>query len=595
MSDLIRLLPDGVVNQIAAGEVIQRPASVVKELLDNAVDSGANEIKLLVKEAGKLLIQVNDNGCGMSPIDARMSYERHATSKIKSAEDLFAIQTKGFRGEALASIASVAQVEMKTRRHEDNIGTRIQISDSKIRSQEGCACLPGTQISVEQLFFSIPARRKFLKSDTVELRHIHDEFISQALAHPEIKWVYTQGENEIYNLPPGSLKHRILNIYGKKYVEDLIPLEQDTEVVQITGFIGKPELIKKTRGEQILFVNRRFIKSPYLNHAIISAYEELIAPGAFPFYVLFLQIDPAKIDINVHPTKHEIKFDDERLIYNFLKVSVKHALGKHSLAPRLDFENANPGLDQLMGHSGQFMPRPETGGSVTHWKNLAFPTVPREIVQQREDQIFSPITPDSSDEGFFSQQEILDIVPFQIYNSYIFYASRNGLTFIDQQAAHERIMYEYYKKSMSEQSQLSQRLLFPQTFHLSKTDAKILSSLQEYFNAIGFELEEFGSDSFVIHGMPALLQGKFSETELIHKVLEQYKFNLEFELSPIENIARSMALSSSIKKGKALSQEEMSALIEQLFLCEKPNLSPTGKKCYFNIRHQDFLKNFNAL
>ncbi|HQX43595.1 MAG: DNA mismatch repair endonuclease MutL [Saprospiraceae bacterium] len=595
MSDLIRLLPDGVVNQIAAGEVIQRPASVVKELLDNAVDSGAGEIKLLVKEAGKLLIQVNDNGCGMGPTDARMSFERHATSKIKSAEDLFAIQTKGFRGEALASIASVAQVEMKTRRHEDSIGTRIQISDSKIRLQEGCACLPGTQISVEQLFFSIPARRKFLKSDTVELRHIHDEFISQALAHPEIKWVYTQGENEMYNLPAGSLKQRILNIYGKKYVEDLIALEQDTEVVQITGFIGKPELIKKTRGEQILFVNRRLIKSPYLNHAIISAYEELIAPGAYPFYVLFLQIDPAKIDINVHPTKHEIKFDDERLIYNFLKVTVKHALGKHSLAPRLDFENANPGLDQMMGNTGQFTPRPQTGGSATHWKNLAFPSVPRDVIQQREDQVFAPLNTDTSDEGFFPQQELLDIVPFQIYNSYIFYASRNGLTFIDQQAAHERIMYEYYKKSMSEQTQLSQRLLFPQTFHLSKTDAKILSSLQEYFNAIGFELEEFGSDSFVIHGMPALLQGKFSETELIHKVLEQYKFNLEFELSPIENIARSMALSSSIKKGKSLSQEEMSALIEQLFLCEKPNLSPTGKKCYFNIKHQDFLKNFNAL
>ncbi|MBK9270391.1 MAG: DNA mismatch repair endonuclease MutL [Saprospiraceae bacterium] len=597
MADLIKLLPDGVVNQIAAGEVIQRPSSVVKELLDNAIDSGATEIKLLVKEAGKLLILVQDNGCGMSPADARMAFERHATSKIRTSNDLFGIRTMGFRGEAMASMAAVAEVELKTKRAEDAVGTRILISDSKVRIQEPCACIDGTQVSVQHLFYSVPARKKFLKSDSVELRHIHDEFVSLVLAHPEISWSYNNGNNEVYNLSSGGLKQRIAGIFGKKYLEELISLEQDTEVVGIRGFIGSPVLARKSRGEQFLYINRRPIKNHYLNHAISSAYEELLAYGNYPFYVLFLEMDSQKIDINVHPTKQEIKFEDERLIYNFLKVSVKYALGKSVLTPGLDFDNASPGLDQMIGGGNSLMRRTFESAppsSKANWKDLAFPAADRDTVQKREETIFNGQDP-TIGQGIFASSSGLDNHCIQIYDSYILLPNANGLLFIDQQAAHERILYESYLKNMKDQTFEKHRLLFPQTMHLNKSDAELMQQMMPQLNAVGFDIEDFGTGSFIVHAMPAMLEGKFNEITIIKATLEEYKSNLEFDLSPSENAARSLAKSCAIRKGRPMGQEEMSLLVEQLFLCDAPQISPFGKRTSFQIKMSDFKKNFYAL
>ena len=338
MADIIQLLPDAIANQIAAGEVIQRPASVVKELLENAVDAGATEIKLIVKEAGKTLIQVIDNGCGMSETDARMSFERHATSKIRGSEDLFAIRTMGFRGEAMASIAAVAQVEMRTRQHDQDLGNKLVIEASEVKVQEPCQCVAGTTLSVKNLFYNVPARRNFLKSNAAEMRHIVEEFQRIALANPELFFSLHHNGNQVFHLQPGNLRQRIVAVFGAGTNKKLVPVEEDTDVLKLHGFVGKPEFAKKTRGEQYFFVNDRFIKSPYLNHAVMTAYEDLLPKEVYPLYIIFIDIDPARIDINVHPTKQEIKFDDERLVYNYLKVSVRHALGQFSITPSMDFD-----------------------------------------------------------------------------------------------------------------------------------------------------------------------------------------------------------------------------------------------------------------
>ncbi|MFT6320836.1 MAG: DNA mismatch repair protein MutL, partial [Granulosicoccus sp.] len=338
MADVIQLLPDSIANQIAAGEVIQRPASVVKELMENSIDAGSTQIKLIIKDAGKTLIQVIDNGCGMSETDARMSFERHATSKIREAKDLFAIKTMGFRGEAMASIAAIAQVEMKTRKHNEDVGVRLMMEGSEIKSQEPCQCNAGTSISIKNLFYNVPARRNFLKTTTVEMRHIIDEFQRVALANPDIFFSLHHNGTEVFHLPESNLRQRIVNIFGQHSNKKLVPVLEETEALSLEGFVGKPEFAKKTRGEQFFFVNRRFIKSGYLNHALMGAYEDVLAKDTYPLYVIFIEIDPARIDINVHPTKQEIKFDDERLVYNYLKVSVRHALGQYSITPTLDFD-----------------------------------------------------------------------------------------------------------------------------------------------------------------------------------------------------------------------------------------------------------------
>lgn len=600
MPDIIHLLNDLVVNQIAAGEVIQRPASVVKELMDNAIDSGATEIKLLVKDAGKTLIQLSDNGCGMSPTDARMAFERHATSKIKSAEDLFLIQTKGFRGEALASIAAVAQVELKTKPASDITGTRVVIADSKVKSQEPCACPTGTQIQVKNLFYNVPARRKFLKADSVESRHIHDEFIYQALSFPEIAFSYQVDENLMYQLAHGNLKQRIVNIYGKKYQDFLIPVTPHSDVVEINGFIGKPEIAKKSKGEQILFVNRRFIRSPYLMHAVRSSYENIIPEEHLPFYILFLNIDPAQIDVNVHPTKHEIKFEDERLIYQFLKAATRFALGQFSLTPQIDFEESKPGIERLMGTGpNSFNPARsnqapiQNTGSQVSWVQLVNPHGDPSIVPVQRDDSFAKQPEQQTEEQIQMEATDDDFRIVQFHSSYLMVQLKSGITIIDQQFAHERVLYEYYKSILNKGETQIQKLLFPQNLHLSHPDAIQLNQILPQLQKIGFEIEEFGSDSFVIHGMPAMLEGKYAEQELILRLLNQYKSNLEFELPLEENLARSMAMSSSIKRGKPLSDEEMKALVEQLFLCEIPYSNPFGKKCLFHMSIEELRKKFS--
>jgi DNA mismatch repair protein MutL len=338
MTDVIQLLPDNVANQIAAGEVVQRPASVVKELLENAIDAGATQIHMVVREAGKALIQVTDNGCGMSETDARMCFERHATSKIRTTQDLFSITTMGFRGEAMASIAAVAQVEMRTRRNPDELGTRIVVENSRVVTQEPCQTAAGTTIAVKNLFFNVPARRNFLKSDPVELRHVLDEFQRVALAHPDVFFSMHHNDTEVFHLPAGNLRQRIVKLFGDATNKKLVPVSEETDMLRVTGFVGKPEAAKKTRGEQFFMVNQRFIKSSYLHHAVVRAYEDLLPADAHPLYVLFLELDPARMDINVHPTKQEVKFDDEKLVYNVLKVSIRHALGTHNVTPTLDFE-----------------------------------------------------------------------------------------------------------------------------------------------------------------------------------------------------------------------------------------------------------------
>ncbi len=600
MADLIRLLPDGVINQIAAGEVIQRPASVVKELMDNAIDSGARKISLLVKEAGKSMIQISDDGCGMSPTDARMAFERHATSKIKTSEDLFQLHTKGFRGEALASIASVAQVELKTKPHESTTGTRILIADSRLKTQEPCACGSGTQIQVKNLFYNIPARRKFLKSDAMELRHIHDEFIHQALSYPELAFHYQNNDNVVYQLPPANLKHRILGIYGKKYEDALLPVNPHTDAVEISGFIGKPEIARKSKGEQILFVNRRFVRSPYLQHAVHAAYEQLIPEGMHPFFVLFIHIDPEKIDVNVHPTKDEIKFEDERLIYQFLKAAVRYSLAQYSLSPQIDFESSNPGLGRLIhaDSAPSFQaqsPTIENRGSFTSWTALAFSPTERPAetnVPTGSSTSHVMIYPSHQEELPVTETE-LGFKAYQYLSSYIVVQLKSGISVIDQQHASERILYEAYKQMLVTQEGQTQGMLFPQTIHLSKPDAQVLKEALSSLQKMGFEIEEFGSDSFIIQGVPSALGGKVSETELILDVLRQLKLNLEFELPFEESIARSMAQCSSIKRNQVLQQEEIDRLIEQLFLCEVPYSSPTGKSCIFHLSLEELQKKFS--
>ncbi|RMF29400.1 MAG: DNA mismatch repair endonuclease MutL [Bacteroidetes bacterium] len=605
MADLIRLLPDSIANQIAAGEVVQRPASVVKELMENAIDAGADRIKLIVKDAGKTLIQVIDNGCGMSETDARMCFERHATSKIRSATDLFAIRTMGFRGEALASIAAVAQVEMRTRLHEQELGTRIVIEGSQVKTQEPCQCVAGTNISVKNLFFNVPARRNFLKSDSAELRHILDEFQRIAIAHPEVFFSLHHQGNELFHLPPGNLRQRIVGVFGSKTNEKLVPVQEETEALRIHGFVGKPDYARKTRGEQMFFVNRRFIKSGYLNHAVLNAYEGLLPKDrdAYPLYVLFLEIDPAQIDINVHPTKQEIKFDDERLVYKYLTVAVRHALGRYS-SPTLDFEQelsfspvSNFGKNRVHAASGSSSGQGSKGFSppqtLRNWQELyeglsdAAASPPSEPAPAPADERAVTIEsqwshqPELDDDSqSFSR---LSKEPFQLHGAYIISPIKSGFLLIDQQAAHERILYERFLEQLQRREADTQRALFPKTIQLPPSDALILQEILPTLQQLGFDIQEFGMDTFVLHGCPSWLRQPVDEKQIIENFIEQYKNNGELHLKAGENIARSMAKSAAIKRGQVLSTEEMKDLIDRLFACRMPYKSPGGRHCFLEF------------
>jgi len=591
MANLIQLLPDSIANQIAAGEVIQRPASVVKELMENAIDSGADEIRLIVKESGKILIQVVDTGCGMSESDARMSFERHATSKIRSVDDLFSIRTKGFRGEALPSIASVSQVELKTRTQDEEVGSRIKIDGSKVQIQEACACNPGTSISVRNLFFNVPARRKFLKSDTVELRHILDEFQRLVLAHPDIFFSMHHNGEELFHLPLTNLRQRIVNVFGRNSNEKLVPIDEETEIVQISGFVGKPEFARKTRGEQYFFVNNRFIKSPYLNHAVVSAYEDVLQEKTYPLYVLYMEIDPADIDVNVHPTKQEIKFKDERLIYNYIKVSVRHALGQYHITPSLDFETESLWREKSQDVNPNFSPSDSERekSNKENWSRL-FEGI-ADIGESEESVLVSSKMGEADTSTLFKEESKN---PYQIHKQFIIHQIKSGFIIIDQQHAHERILYERFLKSMTDKIEISKRELFPQHIELSPADQSLIIEVLDEINALGFDIQAFGKEGFVIHAYPAFIDEGVNIPVLIDSLLDNLKANRDLKSAQRERIAKSLALSSAAKRGHELNADQMRLLIDQLFACEMPYRSPSGKLCFISFDLDEISNRINT-
>ncbi len=626
MSNIIKLLPDALANQIAAGEVIQRPASAVKELLENAIDAGARQVKLIVKDAGKTLIQVIDDGSGMSEMDARLCFDRHATSKIRQAADLFAIRTMGFRGEALASIAAVAQVELRTRLSTEELGTRIVVEDSIVRLQEACQCAAGSNFAVRNLFYNVPARRNFLKTDAVEMRHIADEFQRVALAYPEVFFSLHHNGVELFHLPAGNLRQRLVAVFGNPYNKFLVPVSEETDAVKLYGFAGKPDAAKKTRGDQYFFVNNRFIKSGYLHHAVNTAFEGLIPSDSHPFYVLFIEIDPSRIDVNVHPTKQEIKFDDERIIYNYLKVAVRHALGQYSITPALDFEQElglkthhpapprPPVRDLTSAADESWTGNKPAGGShsfptesshLKNWRKLyegldAFDLPDQEITRQPPLFQQESLTIESqwNNEENDSPESIELLLhqrkaPCQLHQTYIVTQIKSGFLLIDQQSCHERILYERYRKILEEQQPATQQELFPKTLTFPPSDIALLRELLPEINRLGFDIQEFGGGTFILHGGPADW-GDYprQEQSLIEQLLEQYRRNTDLKLDFRENIARSMATSAAIKRNQPLNPIEMQELIDQLFACENPTKSPSGKPVFITYELSELKKKF---
>ena len=589
MPDIIQLLPDSIANQIAAGEVVQRPASAAKELMENAIDAKATSIKLIVKEAGKILLQVIDNGMGMSETDARMSLERHATSKIRKAEDLFTIRTMGFRGEALASMAAVSQLEMKTRLASQDLGTLLVVEGSEVKKQEAVACEVGTSISIKNLFYNIPARRNFLKSNPVELRHIIDEFHHLALAHPQVAFTFIQGDEIVYDLPPAKLTQRIITLFGKSYQEQLAACQEETTLVKVTGYIGRPEAARKTRGEQFIFVNQRFIKNNYLGHAVSSAFEGLLQDNSFPFYVLFIEIDPKHIDVNVHPTKTEIKFDDERAVYAVVRSAVKQALGAHNLSPALDFIgdvnmvnklNSSQSLTKEQYFNEQFGNSLQRS-NLSNWEKLFEGETPSSRLfsnPQPEPKVLMRFESSINKEGQIPVMEEKTV--FQLHQKYILREVKNGLMIIDQQSAHERVLFEKYMLQLKGSPGSSQQSLFPQAISLSASDFALVMEMELEIMTLGFRFEVFGKNTVLVSGIPTETSG--NEKELFEGLIEQFKRN-QSELSiPLgENLAQSLAKRTSIKTGQKLLKEEMDAVVQGLFACRTPNYSPEGKPTFF--------------
>lgn len=603
MSDIIKLLPDAVANQIAAGEVVQRPASAVKELLENAIDAGADQIEIVLKDAGKTLIQVIDNGCGMSETDARMSFERHATSKISKADDLFSIRTMGFRGEALASIAAIAQVEMKTRRHDVEYGTQLNVEGSVVINQQVCLGQPGTSIAIKNLFFNVPARRNFLKATQAELRHVLDEFQRVSLIHPETAFTLVHNDKELFHLFSGSLKQRIVALFGNNFNERLLPVSSHTTSLSVEGFIGKAQFARKTRGEQFFFVNKRFIKHPYLHHAVENAFMELLPKDSYPTYFLHITIDAAEIDINIHPTKTEVNFQDTKLVYAMIHAAVKKSLGQHDLGPRLDFEaSSDHGID--FGDISR-LGRPVTPPSVpfnTEYNPFSNPhpkentgfTVPpkpasddnwRLFYGDTQQQSTTPsesieIQSDSEHEPTLQSNKYL-----QIQGRYICTTVKSGILIVDQHLAHFRILFEKYLRLLNERKTPSQQELFPQTVQLSAPDADLLAEVLPEIRFLGFSIQPIGNRSFVMNGVPEG-SGERDAATLIEQLLEAYKKHHHDPQAEKKYIlAKTMALQMAIPYGKKLSENEINALIDHLFACQVADTAPDGKKVFkvFNM------------
>lgn len=615
--DIIRLLPDMVANQIAAGEVIQRPASAVKELMENAIDAGATEIVVVIKDAGKTLIQVTDNGCGMSEADARLCFERHATSKIREAQDLYSIRTMGFRGEALASIASIAQVELKTRRREDEVGNLVLIEGSVIKSQEPCPCDYGTSILVKNVFFNVPARRNFLKADSTELSYIIEEFQRVALVHPEISFSLHSNGKQLFKVSQGTSRQRIVALFGNPYTERLVQVETESNIVNISGFIVKPEFAKRTRGEQYFFANQRFIKHPYLHHAVANAFQDLIPENTFPSYFIFLDVDPKTIDINIHPTKTEVKFEDERSLYAILRSSVKQALGKFSLTPSLDFDiERSMDFPEIRPGEAVKVPQVKTNPYFNPFDKESSGPLPGKPVRMspqqgleqwsklypQEEKAVPELTPVQNDE-LFPQTTIhssLDEVPaepagskyFQVNGRYILTQLKTGLMVIHQQFAHERVLYERNLQQQRAGSSNSQQLLFPQTITFSPADAGLFASILSDVCASGFDIADIGGGSFIVNGVPADF-GDNPTQVILEQVLESYKDNLQHMNGNNRNrLAAAFARQMAVKPGKYLSEEEMRFLVELLFACSSPDKTPDGKKTFHIISYEELSRTF---
>jgi len=636
MSDIIQLLPDHVANQIAAGEVVQRPASVVKELLENAIDSGATQITLIIKEAGKTLIQVVDNGKGMSVTDARLCFERHATSKIKSADDLFNLSTKGFRGEALASIAAIAHVEMRTKPADTDLGTHIKIEGSEVTIQEPCATPKGTTIWVKNLFFNVPARRNFLKSKPVELRHVIDEFHRVAMVHSAIKFEFFSDGSELFKLPASNIRQRLVHIFGGKTNEKLVPVDEATEILDIKGFVGKPEFAKKTRGEQFLFVNDRFVKSPYLHHAVMAAFDGLLQPKAHPSYYLYLRVDPKSIDINIHPTKTEVKFDNEQALYAIIRATIKHGLGQFNVTPVLDFEressmdvpydyknkaiqtpqvavdrNFNPfktESDTQVSKPSQPTSKPSTQQTFSSSFNSGYKKAP----EAQWESLYSGLATNDLDtagittksnvefesvanaQQLFSDQEseVATQGVYQLHKKYLVTTIKSGLVIIHQNRAHQRILYEDFRKQISQSNAISQQLLFPLQLSFSKTEVATLKALENELIYAGFGFENFEEESISINGIPTVV----TESE-VSIILEQLLADIALEVpensfSQLEVLSKSLAKTAAVKTGSVLAQEMQQHLVDQLFACEEPNRSPDGKNTFTTISIDELDRKF---
>ena len=604
MSDIIQLLPDHVANQIAAGEVVQRPASVVKELLENAIDAGATNIKLLLKDAGKTLIQVIDDGKGMSTTDARMSFERHATSKIQKAEDLFNLSTKGFRGEALASIAAIAHVELKTKPANEELGTSIKIEGSKIISQDFISTGEGTSLAVKNLFYNIPARRNFLKSDTVETRHIIDEFQRVALAHADISFLLHHNNNEVYHLKAGNLRQRIVAVFGTKMNEKLVPIDEKTDIVAIQGFVAKPEFSKRKRGEQFFFVNDRFIKSSYLNHAVVNAFDGLLEQGAHPSYFLYLTVPANTIDINIHPTKTEIKFDNEKALYAMLRATVKHSLGQYNVAPVLDF-NRDAGLDTPYhfkgGSASGSVPKISVDPDFNPFKEeqqkeINFPFKREKETQSWESLYTSASTTDSEqNESLFEHlQEEKTQKTFQIQRKYVLSLIKSGVVLINQSLAHQRVLYEEFLESITIREANSQQLLFPVKISFSSAEIEMIYTIKTELENAGFSFDQFTKDSVTIKGIPvSVTESKI--TIILEELLNDINLEVpDASFSHFDVMAKSFAKTLSIKTGTLLSEKEQESLVNNLFSCKEPTISPFGKATFKTLTLNQIDNLFNS-
>lgn len=603
MSDIIQLLPDHVANQIAAGEVVQRPASVVKELLENAIDAGATHIKLLLKDAGKTLIQVIDDGKGMSVTDARMCFERHATSKIQKAEDLFNLCTKGFRGEALASIAAIAHVELKTKEENQELGTQIKIEGSKIIAQDFINTTKGTSIAVKNLFYNIPARRNFLKSDTVETRHIIDEFQRVALAHPQIAFLLHHNNNEVYHLKSSNLRKRLVAVFGAKMNEKLVPIHEQTDIVTIDGFVAKPEFSKRKRGEQFFFVNNRFIKSSYLNHAVVNAFDGLLEHGAHPSYFLYLTVPANTIDINIHPTKTEIKFDNEKALYAMLRATVKHSLGQYNIAPVLDF-NRDATLDvsyqQNKTNTKSSTPKVLVDPDFNPFKeeiksnNTSFQYQKETKNENWEALYTSVITSDDKQEELFSDEEQKMQKTFQIQRKYVMSLIKSGVVLIHQSLAHQRILYEDFLESITVKEANSQQLLFPVKITFSSQEIEMIYTIKSELENAGFSFDEFAKDSVTIKGIPvSVTESKI--TIILEELLNDMNLEVpDTSFSHFDVMAKSFAKTLAIKTGTKLSEKEQEALVNDLFSCKEPNISPFGKATFKTLTLNEIDNLFNS-